>query len=70
MRATRGRHCVRLGDIFESEDNWVSGTISSGSSGHRVTAPEPLCSIVFLIRRIVGAGGSPRPPGVGSSGGS
>lgn len=28
--------------------------MSSGSSGHRVTAPELLYSILFLIRRIAG----------------
>ena len=33
--------------------------MSSGSSGHSVTVPEPLCSILFLIRRIVGAVGWP-----------
>lgn len=26
--------------------------MSSGSSGHNVTAPEPLCSILFLMQRI------------------
>lgn len=34
-------------------------TMSSGSSGHSVTVPEPLCSILFLIRRILGAVGWP-----------
>ena len=28
-------------------------TISSGSSGHRVTVPEPLSSTLFLIKRIL-----------------
>ena len=28
-------------------------TMSSGSSGHRVTEPEPLSSTLFLTKRIV-----------------
>lgn len=27
--------------------------MSSGSSGHNVTVPEPWCSILFLMRRMV-----------------
>lgn len=28
-------------------------TMSSGSSGHNVTAPEPLCSMLLLISRML-----------------
>jgi hypothetical protein len=36
----------------ETENEGLN-TMSSGSSGHNVTAPEPLCSILFLMQRIL-----------------
>lgn len=68
MRATGGRHCVRLSGILCGRGVSRDGTMSSGSSGHRVTVPEPLCSILFLIRRIVDVVGSPGSLEVGSRG--
>jgi hypothetical protein len=65
MRATIfGRllyvYAVGIGDGVDGERQrerqclWVDGrlTMSSGSSGHRVAAPEPFGSMVLFIKRI------------------
>lgn len=50
MRATEA---VSWTKSYPSTRDRVYRTISSGSSGHKVTVPEPLCSILFLMRRIL-----------------
>jgi hypothetical protein len=52
MHATRliGLYIRRLQGAETEREGF--NTMSSGSSGHNVTAPEPSCSILFLMQRI------------------
>jgi hypothetical protein len=51
MRATRAI-VFRTGVRRTRHHKSLRHTMSSGSSGHNVTVPEPLSSILFLTRRI------------------
>ena len=50
MRATRQ---WEMSMFFVKRELLTTPTMSSGSSGNSVTAPEPSWSILFLMRRII-----------------